>query len=101
MEKQKVGCQPVEETCELTSGDPSVVLFQLSTSTKAKKCYCNGDGCNLNSDLFKTIVGGYLLLIIGILGIIGNALTFGVLASLKNKSDINLILRGEYYVIII
>ena len=40
-------------------------------------------------------VGGYLVTIIGILGILGNILAFGVLIKIENKNDLNVILAGK------
>ena len=84
----KSGCQPVDKPCN------PIVLLQLSTNARALQCYCNGDGCNGPTDLFKVIVGGYLVTTLGIVGILGNCLAFVVLFSLKKKSDIDIILAG-------
>ena len=86
----KSGCQPVDKPCN------PIVLLQLSTNTRAIQCYCNEDGCNGPSDIFKIIVGGYLVSILGIFGILGNILAFVVLSSLKKKRDVDIILAGIF-----
>ena len=88
--KYSLGCQPIDKPCN------PVVLLQLSTNNRARQCYCDADACNKPSDLFKVVLGGYLLLIIGIMGIIGNLLGLGVLCATKKKNDIDYILTGTY-----
>ena len=84
------GCQPVEKPCN------PVVLLQLSKNNKAEQCYCNGNDCNNPTDYFKLYVGGYLVIIIGTLGITGNTLAFGTLWSLNKKDDVDVILTGMF-----
>ena len=84
----KSGCQPVDKPCN------PIVLLQLSTNARAIQCYCDEDGCNSPTDLFKIIVGGYLVSTLGIFGILGNILAFVVLSSLKKKSNVDIILAG-------
>ena len=89
---EPLGCLPVQDgqSCNLVGG------LQLSTSTKAKKCYCKNDGCNKNLEKFKINIGGYLTTIVGLIGMIGNCLSFGVLVSIKKKSNIDIILTSKY-----
>ena len=86
-----MGCQPVEKPCN------PLALIQLSTQARATQCYCEENGCNIPSDVdtFKVITGGYLVTIIGTLGIIGNILAFGVLVNIEKKNDLNIILAGR------
>ena len=88
IKKNEIGCQPVNKPCN------PFVLLQLSTYNKATQCYCNENECNIISNKFKTIVGGYFVIIVGIIGIIGNSLAFGVLKGIKKKNDIDTILTG-------
>ena len=90
---EPLGCLPVQDgqSCNLVGG------LQLSTSTKAKKCYCKNDGCNKNLEKFKIFIGGYLTTIVGLIGMIGNCLSFGVLVSIKKKSNIDIILTSKYF----
>ena len=95
--EEKIGCQPVKETCPgVGGGDPSVVLLQLSTSSSAEQCYCEDDECNTISTYgFKNAMS-YMIVITGILGIIGNGLAFGVMVNLDNSNkDIYIILKGN------
>ena len=85
------GCQPVNKPCN------PIVLLQLSTSNRAFQCYCNESRCNNPSSMFGLIFGGYLIIMIGIFGVIGNALAFGVLCSLQKKSNIDIILTGMFF----
>ena len=88
--KKPLGCQSLSfnDSCNFVGG------LQLSTSKTAKECYCDSNECNYPSDLFKVLVGGYLVTIVGIAGVVGNCLAIGILAKLKMKSNINLILTG-------
>ena len=47
------------------------------------------------SEVIKTVVGGYLLIIIAFIGMIGNILAIIVLMRMKTKHDINIILTGN------
>ena len=87
--EKDVGCQSIVKPCN------PVVLLQLSTKSKAKQCFCNENGCNNYTNLFRTIIGGYLVVVIGTIGIIGNCLTLGVLVRTKEKKDIYIILIGK------
>ena len=87
--KKDVGCQPVAKPCN------PFVLLQLSTSNKATQCYCDENGCNHPTILFKLIFGGYAIMIIGFIGIVGNILAFGVLFSLKKGNEVDIILTGN------
>ena len=49
----------------------------------------------MNLEKFKIFVGGYLTTIVGIVGMIGNCLSFGVLVSIKKKSNIDIILTSK------
>ena len=62
---------------------------------KARECFCNENGCNDYTDQFKTIVGGYFVVMLGTIGTIGNCLTLGVLLRMKDKKDIDIILIGK------
>ena len=84
-----VGCQPINRPCN------PFVLLQLSISNKATECYCDKSECNMKLGQFKTIVGGYLIMVVGIIGILGNLLALGVLLSIKKKTDIDVILTGK------
>ena len=84
-----VGCQPINRPCN------PFVLLQLSISNKATECYCAESECNMKLGQFKTIIGGYLIMAIGIIGILGNLLALGVLLSIKKKTDIDVILTGK------
>ena len=86
--RNEKGCNPIVKPCN------SIVLLQLSTKNKASQCYCDENGCNNPDSLIKTIFGGYLLVVVGSFGIIGNILTFVVLYSLKKKNDVEVILTG-------
>ena len=88
IKSNSLGCQPVIRPCN------PVVLLQLSTNARAKQCYCDTNACNNPSDLFKIIFGGYLLVIIGAMGIIVNILGLGVLISIKKKTEIDITLTG-------
>ena len=41
--------------------------------------------------------GGYAVIGIGVIGIIGNILAFSVLYNLKKKNDVDIVLTGMYY----
>ena len=90
IKKNALGCQPVEKPCN------PLVWLQVSTQARVTQCYCEGDGCNIPSYPFKMITGGYLVTIIGTLGIIGNILAFSVLITIKKKNDIEMILPGIF-----
>ena len=86
----EMGCQPLNEPCN------PFVLLQLSTSNRATQCYCNENGCNDPTNQFKRVVGGYCVIAIGIMGIVGNISALGVLCKLKKKNDVDIILTGTY-----
>ena len=88
-DNQPVGCNPVEKPCN------PVPLLQLSTLGNDVECYCDQDGCNKPSEVIKTVVGGYLLILIAVIGMIGNILAIIVLMRMKTKHDINIILTGN------
>ena len=88
-----MGCQPIRKPCN------PFVLLQLSANNKATQCYCDENGCNEPSNQFKLIFGGYFIIILGILGIVGNCLAVVVLWSLRKKNDINIILAGTAYIL--
>ena len=91
IKKKPLGCQSLSfnDSCNFVGG------LQLSTSKTAKECYCDSNECNYPSDLFKVLVGGYLVTIVGIAGVVGNCLAIGILVKLKVKSNINFILTGK------
>lgn len=87
--KKFLGCQPVDKPCN------PLVLVQISTQARASECYCEENGCNIPSEIFKVITGGYLVTIIGTFGIIGNFLAFGVLVNIEKKNEVDIILAGK------
>jgi hypothetical protein len=93
IKKKPLGCQSLSfnDSCNFVGG------LQLSTSKTAKECYCDSNECNYPSDLFKVLVGGYLVTIVGIAGVVGNCLAIGILVKLKGKSNINFILTGRSF----
>ena len=91
--KNLLGCQSLtfKDSCNFVGG------LQLSTTKIARECYCDSNECNYPSDQFKVFFGGYLVTIVGIAGVVGNCLAIGILAKLKEKSNINLILTGRSF----
>jgi hypothetical protein len=89
LSEKDVGCRSTVKPCN------PVVLLQLSTNAKARECFCNENGCNNYFNQFKTIVGGYFVVMLGTIGTIGNCLTLGVLLRMKEKKDIDIILIGK------
>ena len=87
--KMDLGCLPIVRPCN------SHVLLQISTKNQASQCYCNSNGCNMPAYEFKRFVGGYLILLVGTLGIIGNCLAFGVLYKTSHKKDIEILILGN------
>ena len=81
----EMGCQPLNEPCN------PFVLLQLSTSNRAKQCYCNNLGCNEEAEGFKVAIGGYLVIIFGTVGIFGNALAFSILFLFLIKKNVQVI----------
>ena len=77
----------------------SATALQFSSTGNSRFYRCNTDGCNGESpaNYYKTAVEGFLLLIIGFLGTLGNILTMIVLTRPSMKSNVNLIFTGESY----
>ena len=100
-----MGCHPENRKCD----DPTEILnrvsdeldsnlggIQLTTSALAKSCYCHINGCNDgNSDHFKIAMSGYIAILMGSFGIVGNLVAVAILTRPDMKSSTNYILIGK------
>ena len=107
---QPLGCRPENRKCD----DPIEILekvsdeldsnlggIQLTTSAVAKICYCDTNGCNDgNSDGFKIACSGYVVTLMGSLGIVGNLIAITVLSRPAMKSSTNYIFISKMIAIL-
>ena len=80
-----------------STNDLSATALQFSSSGNSRFYKCHTDGCNGESPTkyYKTTIEGFLLLIVGIFGTLGNILTMIVLSQPSMRSNVNLIFTGN------
>ena len=102
---QPLGCHPKNRNCDVRSEiirqvsdnlDSNLGGIQLTTSALAKSCYCHTNGCNDgNSDHFKMAMSGYIAILMGSFGIVGNLVAIAILTRPDMKSSTNYILISK------
>ena len=77
--------------------DLSATALQFSSSGNSRFYKCHTDGCNGESPTkyYKTTIEGFLLLIVGSFGALGNLLTMIVLTQPSMRSNVNWIFTGN------
>ena len=103
--QQPLGCHPKNRNCDVRTEiiqqvsddlDSNLGGIQLTTSALAKSCYCHINGCNDgNSDHFKIAMSGYIAILMGSFGIVGNLVAVAILTKPDMKSSTNYILIGK------
>ena len=107
--QQPLGCHPKNRNCDVRTEiirqvsddlDSNLGGIQLTTSALAKSCYCHINGCNDgNSDHFKIAMSGYIAILMGSFGIVGNLIAIIILSRPEMKSSTNYILIGKRTII--
>ena len=103
--QQSLGCHPKNRNCDVRTEiirqvsdnlDSNLGGIQLTTSALAKSCYCHTNGCNDgSSDHFKIAMSGYIAILMGSFGIVGNLVAIAILTRPDMKSSTNYILIGK------